>query len=95
MVIGGDARISEAVVWDSHGILIPDNGLTGPSVLVEVPDLTLDDVNGDSWDLGPVQLLDLTIDPMLPCLPAASPNDPLSVATGYVVAGAARAPVQR
>jgi hypothetical protein len=57
--------------------------------------LTLNDVNGDSWDPGPVQLLNLTINPMLPCVPTASPNDPLSVTTGYVVVGAARAPVER
>ena len=95
MVIGGDARISKAVIQDSRGIVTDEAGWAGNSALVDVPDLALGDANGDSWELGSVQLVDLKMDSVPPCLPAGSPNDPLSVATGYVVAGVAGAPVGR
>lgn len=94
LLIGGQARLDHAVVVDARGVSSADTTVAGAPRLDDLPNITIGQ-GAASWDLGPVQLLRVAIDQLIPCARAASSEQPLQVGTGEMVGGLARAPVQR
>jgi len=94
LLIGGQARLDHAMVVDQRGVSSADMTVAGAPRLDDLPNITIGQDTA-SWDLGPAQLLHVTIDQLTPCARAASAEQPLQAGTGEMVGGLARAPVQR
>jgi hypothetical protein len=88
LIIGGDARFG-----NRPSILGPRSD--APAAIEEVPDLILDDVgSGETWGLGPVQVVELKVMPETPCNAGQLPDQRLLAVTGVSVEGEIRAPIQ-
>jgi hypothetical protein len=96
LLIGGQARLDHALVVDEYGVSSADATAAWTTLRVDdLPDVTIGQGTA-SWDLGAVQLVHIAIDqPISPCVPSASPEQPLQAGTVEMVGGLARAPVQR
>lgn len=94
LLIGGQARLDQALVVDEHGISSADTTVAGAPRLEDLPNVTIGQGSA-SWDLGSVQLFHVAIDQMTPCTRAASPERSLQTGVVEMVGGFARAPVQR
>ncbi len=94
LLIGGQARLDQALVVNEHWVSSDDTTVAGAPRLDDLPNVTIGQ-GATSWDLGPVQLLHVSIDQLTPCARAASPEQSLQTGTVEMVGGFARAPVQR
>jgi hypothetical protein len=92
LLIGGQARLDRAEVVGEHVFLGADTRGDADLQLEELSNVTIGQ-GADSWDLGAVQLLRVSIDALVPCVSASS-NQGLQLGTGNFVTGVARGPVQ-
>jgi hypothetical protein len=95
LLIGGQARLDRTLVMDQHGVVSSaDMTVAGAPHVQDLADVVISQ-GPESWDLGAVQMILITIDQLIPCVSRASADQSLQAGTGNMVDGFARAPVQR
>lgn len=94
LLIGGQARLDHAQVVDEYGVSSADTTAAGTLRVDDLSDVTIGQ-SAASWDLGAAQLIHIAIDQPTSCVPSASPEQPVQAGSVEIVAGLARAPVQR
>jgi hypothetical protein len=92
LLIGGQARLDRTEVADEHVFPGTDTRGDVDLQLENLSNVTIGQ-GANSWDLGAVQLLRVSIDALVPCVSASSDRG-LQVGTSNSVAGVAKGPVQ-
>jgi hypothetical protein len=94
LLIGGQARLDHPAVMDQHGVISnADTTVAGTPRLQELANVIISQ-GTQSWDLGAAQMIPITIDQPVTCVPGGSADQSLQVGTPQVIDGLARAPIQ-